>query len=259
MNHFVKISKILTLAIVFMITLVGTDVTTYAVDLSLPQIDVSIGATDDPLTLAPTLQLFFLISVITLAPTLLLMLTGFTRIIVVLHFLRSAMGTQQMPPNQVLIGLALFLTLFLMNPILTEINENALIPYTSGQITQQEAIERGFEPLQRFMLDQVTTTDLALFVQLAGGETFETEEDVPARILIPAFILGELTQGFIIGFILYLPFIVIDMIVASVLMAMGMMMLPPAMISLPFKILLFILGGGWTHVLNYVMMTFRVT
>ena len=257
MNRYIKIGKLVTLIIVFIVALAGSGVMAYAVDLPLPQIDVTIGATDDPLTLAPTLQLFFLISIITLAPTLLLMLTGFTRIIVVLHFLRSAMGTQQMPPNQVLIGLALFLTFFLMNPILTEINDNALIPYTSGLITQQEAIDRGFEPLQRFMLAQVHSNDVALFVQLAGGETFPTEQDVPARILIPAFILSELTRGFIIGFILYLPFIVIDMIVASVLMAMGMMMLPPAMISLPFKILLFILGGGWTHVLNYVMLTFN--
>jgi flagellar biosynthetic protein FliP len=187
------------------------------------------------------------------------MLTGFTRIIVVLHFLRSAMGTQQMPPNQVLIGLALFLTFFIMNPILTEINDNSLIPYTSGLISQEQAIERGYAPLQRFMLDQVETADLELFVILGGygPDAFETPYDIPARVLVPAFILGELTKGFMIGFILYLPFIVIDMIVASVLMAMGMMMLPPAMISLPFKILLFILGGGWSHVMTYVMLTFR--
>lgn len=257
---------------ILIVALMGTGAEVYAnADLDteeiatggvpLPQMGIQIGATDDPLTLVPTLQLFFLVSIITLSPTLILMFTSFTRIIVVLHFLRSAMGTQQMPPNQVLIGLALFLTFFIMGPILTEINNNALIPYTSGFITQEDAIEAGWDPLRRFMLDQVSTDDLALFVTLAGygPNEFATEQDIPARILIPAFIIGELTQGFIIGFMLYLPFIVIDMIVASVLMAMGMMMLPPAMISLPFKILLFILGGGWTFVFEHVLQTFRVT
>ena len=245
---------------IFFAALLGSGTIVYAMgDLPLPQIGITIGATDDPIALAPTMQLLFLIVIITLAPTLLLMVTCFTRLIVVLHFLRSAMGTQQMPPNQVLIGLALFLTLFVMGPIFTEINEEALIPYTNGLISQAEAVERGMEPLNRFMRDQVSITDLALFAELAGLGPFESPEDVPARILIPAFILGELTQGFIIGFLVYLPFIVIDMITASVLMAMGMMMLPPAMISLPFKILLFMLVGGWSFVIRYVLMTFRMT
>ena len=253
--------KIVVLYAVFVLVLIGMGTRVYAVNVPIPQFDMdfNITTTDDPATLAPTLQLFFLISIITLAPTLILMFTSFTRIIVVLHFLRSAMGTQQMPPNQVLIGLALFLTFFVMGPVITEINENALIPYTGGQITQQEALDRGWEPLQRFMLDQVSVTDVQLFASLAGVEMFETPQDVPARILIPAFILGELTRGFIIGFILYLPFVVIDMIVASILMSMGMMMLPPAMISLPFKILLFILAGGWAQILEYVLLTFRAT
>ena len=226
----------------------------------LPQIGVTVGYSDDPLTLVPTLQLFFLISLITLSPTLILMFTSFTRLIVVLHFMRSSMGTQQMPPNQVLVGLALFLTFFIMNPIITEINNDALIPYTNGLITQQEAIERGWEPLHRFMREQINTDDLALFAWLDGMEVgeIETEEMVPARILIPAFILSELTTGFIIGFFIFLPFIAIDMIVASILMSMGMMMLPPAMISLPFKVLLFILAGGWGFVFEHVMQTFRV-
>ena len=251
--------KVIFLTALFLAVFIGSGVTVYAVDIPLPQMNVTVGYSDDPLTLVPTLQLFFLISIITLAPTLILMFTSFTRLIVVMHFLRSAMGTQQMPPNQVLIGLALFLTLFMMGPIFSEINENALIPYTTGQISQEEAIQRGWEPLQYFMIRQVTTDDLALFVVLDGRgvDEFETEFDIPARLLIPAFILGELTQGFMIGFLLYLPFVVIDMIVASVLMAMGMMMLPPAMISLPFKILLFILVGGWAFVFENVLMTFR--
>ena len=256
-----KFRKIIFMAAVFFVAFAATAVRVYAVEIPIPQLGVNLGTTDDPLTLVPTLQLFFMLALITLSPTLILMFTSFTRLIVVMHFLRSGMGTQQMPPNQVLIGLALFLTFFLMGPILTEINDEALIPYTNGLITQQEAIERGWAPIQRFMLDQVSTTDLHLFVNLDNRavDEFETEEDIPARILIPAFILGELTRGFIMGFFLYLPFVVIDMIVASVLMAMGMMMLPPAMISLPFKILLFILGGGWTFVFENVVLTFRAT
>ena len=239
--------------------LIGSATTAYAAGASmpLPQINIGIGASDDPLAIAPTLQLLFLVSVLTLLPTLLLMLTGFTRIIIVLHFLRSAMGTQQMPPNQVLLGLALFLTIFMMSPVITEINDNAWQPFTTGQITQQEALDRGFAPLRHFMSSQLDSNDVGLFMELAGMGTIDNLEDVPVRVLIPAFILGELARGFMIGFILYLPFIVIDMVVASVLMAMGMMMLPPAMISLPFKILLFILAGGWNIVIRYVMMTFR--
>ncbi|MCL1988142.1 MAG: flagellar type III secretion system pore protein FliP [Firmicutes bacterium] len=252
-------SKIWILAAIFVSALIATGVTVYAVDVPVPQLGLTLGTSDDPLTLVPTLQLFFLVSIITLSPTLILMFTGFTRIIVVLHFLRSAIGTQQMPPNQVLIGLALFLTFFIMNPILTEINDNALIPYTSGQITQQEALDQGWSPIRDFMLAQTREDDILLFAQLAGltADELPSEYYVPARVLIPAFILSELTHGFIIGFYLYLPFIVIDMIVASVLMAMGMMMLPPAMISLPFKILLFILGDGWAFVLANVMQTFQ--
>lgn len=246
------------LALLFFVVLIGP-ITVYAGDIPLPQMGLTIGYSDDPLTLVPTLQLFFLISIITLSPTLILMFTSFTRLIVVLHFLRGAMGTQQMPPNQVLVGLALFLTFFVMGPILTEINDNALIPYTSGFITQEQAIDAGWEPLHRFMREQINTNDIALFAWLDGMEADEVyaEEMVPARILIPAFILSELTTGFIIGFFLYLPFVAIDMIVASILMSMGMMMLPPAMISLPFKILLFILSGGWGFVFEHVMVTFR--
>ena len=252
-------AKLLVVATLLVAGVVFSAVSVYAADVPLPQIGINIGYSDDPLTLVPTLQLFFLVSIITLSPTLILMFTSFTRLIVVLHFMRSGMGTQQMPPNQVLIGLALFLTFFIMGPILTEINDTALIPYTSGLITQEEAISRGWEPLHRFMREQINTDDLALFAWLDGMSVDEIEsyDMVPARILIPAFILSELTTGFIIGFFLYLPFVVIDMIVASVLMSMGMMMLPPAMISLPFKILLFILAGGWGFVFENVMRTFR--
>ena len=251
--------KVAVAGIALLAAILALGITAYAAEVPLPHIGVTLGTADDPLTLVPTLQLFFLIVLITLSPTLILMFTSFTRLIVVLHFMRSAMGTQQMPPNQVLVGLALFLTFFIMSPVINEINDNALIPYTSGMITQEEAIQRGWEPLQRFMMDQIVDNDIALFVSLEGTGMFYEAADVPARILIPAFILSELTAGFIIGFFLYLPFVAIDMIVASVLMSMGMMMLPPAMISLPFKILLFILGGGWAFVFEHVLLTFRGT
>ena len=213
--------------------------------------------TDNPSQVAAVLQLLFMLSLISLAPSLLIMLTSFTRIIISLQFLRSALGTQQMPPNQILIGLALFLTMFLMGPIFSDINENAVVPFSEGKLTAEEAIDTGMEPLRVFMRRQSEDKDIALFLELSGL-TVENPEEIPDRVLIPAFMLGELTKGFKVGFIIYLPFIVIDMIVASVLMAMGMMMLPPVMISLPFKILLFIMSGGWSFMIESLVRTFRM-
>jgi len=213
--------------------------------------------TDNPAQVVTLMQLLIMISVISLAPSLLIMLTSFTRIIISLQFLRSALGTQQMPPNQVLVGLALFLTLFLMGPIFSEINENAVKPFSKGELTAEQALDTGMEPLRVFMRSQAEDKDIALFMELSG-QVFEEPEDIPDRVLIPAFMLGELTKGFKVGFIIYLPFIVIDMIVASVLMAMGMMMLPPVMISLPFKILLFIMSGGWSFMIESLVRTFRM-
>ncbi len=204
----------------------------------------------------PTLQILFLVVIITLLPSILMMLTCFTRIIISLHFLRSALGTQQMPPNQILIGIALFVTIFLMGPTFTQINETAIVPYSEGRMTQTEFIDTAMEPIRVFMLDQVAEPDIALFAKLDGG-TYETPQDVPNRVLIPAFMLGELTKGFLIGFIIYIPFLVIDMVVASILMAMGMMMLPPAMISMPFKILFFIMVDGWGLLLENVILSFN--
>lgn len=222
----------------------------------LPGISVNLPTGDDPTQVATTLQLLFLVTIIALAPSILIMVTCFTRIIIALHFMRSALGTQQMPPNQVLMGLALFLTLFLMNPSLTTINENAIKPYSEGKLSLEEAVTVGMEPLRGFMFAQVADKDVYLFLDLAGEE-FTTKEAVSNRVLIPAFILGELSKGFIFGFMIYLPFIVIDMVVASTLMAMGMMMLPPAMISLPFKLLLFVMADGWSLVIENLMRTFR--
>ncbi len=239
------------------LTVVLTGVTVFAAETTLPTMGINVGSSDNPTDVVNTLQIIFLLALITLLPSLLIVLTCFTRIIIVMHFLRSALGTQQMPPNQILIGLSLFLTLFLMGPTLQTINDKALAPYSAGQISQQEAMTNAMEPIRGFMLKQVNNKDLALFVELSG-ESLSVNDPIPTRVLIPAYILGELTKGFQIGFILFLPFIVIDMIVASVLMAMGMMMLPPAMISLPFKILLFVMVDGWSLVIENLIKTFKM-
>lgn len=206
-------------------------------------------------TISGSIRILLVLTIIALAPSILIMLTSFTRIIIVLHFLRSAIGTQTSPPNQILIGLALFLTFFIMQPVFTNINENAIKPFDAGTITQEEALEIGSVPLREFMYGQTQTKDLDLFIDISG-ETYDSYNDVPFSVLIPSFIISELRTAFIIGFLIYIPFIVIDMVVASVLMSMGMMMLPPTTISLPFKILLFILADGWTLVIGNIVKTF---
>lgn len=190
-----------------------------------------------------------------LAPSILIMLTSFTRIIIVLHFVRTAIGTQTAPPNQVLVGLALFLTLFIMWPTFSQVNEKAIKPLDEGKITQQEAIKEAEGPFREFMYGQTQTKDIKLFVDISGDE-YDDYDDVPFTTLVPAFILSELRTAFILGFLIYIPFIVIDMVVSSVLMSMGMMMLPPTTISMPFKVLLFILADGWDLVIGNLVKTF---
>ncbi len=194
---------------------------------------------------AGSLKLILLITVIALAPAFVAMVTSFTRIVVVLYFLRSALGTQQIPPNQVLLGLALFLTVFTMMPTLQEINRQSLQPFTKGDIAPAIAIQRAEAPLRAFMFKHTDDRDVSLFVRLAGLKRPKTRADVPTTVLIPAFIISELKTAFEIGFIIYIPFLVVDIVVASTLMSMGMFMLPPVLLSLPFKILLFILIDGW--------------
>lgn len=186
------------------------------------------------------------------------MVTSFTRILVVLHFIRSALGTQTTPPNQILVGLALFITFFIMSPVITQINTEAVQPLSKGEITQEQALEVGLEPLRNFMFEQTNKKDLKLFLNIAdySSEDITKVDDIPTTVLIPAFIISELRTAFIIGFIIYLPFIVIDMVVASTLMSMGMMMLPPTTISMPFKILLFVLVDGWNLIIGEVVKTF---
>jgi len=204
---------------------------------------------------AQAVDIVILLTILTLLPSILMMLTGFTRIIIVLSFIRQALGMQQTPPNQVLIGLALFLTFFVMQPIFSRVYEEAYVPFTEGAMTQDEFLEAAMEPMREFMLAQVFDTDLNFFLNLAGEE-FDYDEDIPNSILIPAFITSEIKHAMFLGFFIYLPFIVIDMIVASTLMALGMMMLPPAMISLPFKVLLFVMIDGWQLIIGTMLDTF---
>lgn len=205
---------------------------------------------------AGPIRILITLTMIALAPFLIIMLTAFTRIIIVLHFTRTALNTQTVPPNQVLIGLALFLTFFVMSPIVAEINENAIQPFDRGEITQEEALEIGMEPLREFMYGQTQVKDVQLFMEIANQEWDGSLSGIPSSVLIPSFIISELRTAFIIGFLIYIPFIVIDMVVASALMSMGMMMLPPTTISLPFKILLFVLADGWNLIIGSLIKTF---
>lgn len=216
---------------------------------------LTITYNNDSGSLSTPIKMLLVLTVLSLAPSLLMMLTSFTRIIVVLHFLRTAIGTQTAPPNQVLIGLALFMTFFIMWPTFQQINTEAIEPLDNGEITTEEALAIAQEPLREFMYGQTQTKDLQLFVDMSG-ETYDSYDEVPMTTLIPAFMISELRQAFIIGFVIYIPFIVIDMVVASVLMSMGMMMLPPTTISMPFKILLFILADGWNLVIKGLVESF---
>lgn len=223
----------------------------------IPKLGVNVETAQNPQDVATSIQILVILTVLTLAPSILIMMTSFTRIIIVLSFLRNALGTQQMPPNQVLIGLALFLTLFIMTPVGTEINDKAFQPFTKGEITQQAALDKSSAIIKGFMLKQIRDEkDLALFVSLSGIKTPVEPEKLPLTVVIPAFLINELTIAFKMGFLIFIPFLVIDMVVSSTLMSMGMMMLPPVMISLPFKILLFIMVGGWNLLTQSIINSF---
>ena len=206
--------------------------------------------------LSGDLRILLTLTMISIAPILLIMLTSFTRIIIVLHFTRAALNTQTAPPNQVLIGLALFLTYFIMQPTLSQVYEEAVVPLEEGRITQEEFFEAGAEPFREFMYKQTQTKDVSMFLDISGQEWDGTLEGIPFSVLVPSFVVGELRLAFIIGFIIYIPFIVIDMVVSSTLMSMGMMMLPPTTISMPFKILLFVLADGWNLIIMNTVGTF---
>lgn len=224
---------------------------------SLPKISIGLEPTENPEDLSVALQVVLLLTVLTLAPSILVMMTSFIRIVVVLSFLRQAIGTNQMPPNQLIIALSLILTFFVMSPVADKAYESGLKPYLAGEIQQEEAFEKGMEPIRAFMLKQVSEKDLALFVKLSGMEQPQNKDDIPSRLLIPGFVLSELRTAFQIAFIVFIPFLIIDMVVASVLMSMGMLMLPPIMVALPFKILLFVLVDGWYLIVNALVESFK--
>ncbi len=206
-------------------------------------------------SISAPIRMMIVLTVLSLAPSIMIMLTSFTRIVIVLHFVRTALGTQTSPPNQVLTGLALFLTLFIMSPVFSQVNEDVIKPLDSGEITMDTALERVEEPFREFMYPETQTKDINMFCDIAGV-TYEKPDEIPITVLIPSFIISELRTAFIIGFLIYIPFIVIDMVVSSVLMSMGMMMLPPTTISMPFKILLFVLADGWNLVIGNLVRTF---
>jgi len=223
----------------------------------LPKVTLSLADGNKPADVAVALQVLFLITVLALAPSILIMGTSFVRIIIVLSFLRRALGTQTMPPDQIMVGLALFMTFFIMMPTFQKMNDTALQPYLAQKIQFKEAMQQGGKPLREFMLRQVSEKDVALFVRMSKMAPPHTVDDLPYTVIIPAFITSELKTGFIIGFILFIPFLVIDMVVASVLLSMGMMMLPPVMISMPFKIILFVLVDGWHLIVRQLVASFN--
>jgi len=223
----------------------------------LPKISLQVQEAKRGGDAAISLQIIFLLTILSLAPSILIMMTSFTRIVVVLSFLRQAMGTQQMPPNQLIIGLALFLTFFIMAPVLERVNDEAIQPLIRDEIPYREALDRGMAPLRQFMLKQTRQKDLALFVRMAKIKQPQNRGQIPNTVLIPAYIISELRTAFQIGFILFVPFLVIDLVVSSILLSMGMMMLPPIMVSLPFKILLFVLVDGWNLVVQSLVRSFH--
>jgi flagellar biosynthetic protein FliP len=226
-------------------------------NLPVPAINFAVGAASGPQDVALTIQIIALITVLSMAPAILLMLTSFTRILVVLGFIRGAIGLQQTPPNQVIASIALFLTVFTMAPVWNEVYASAVTPYMQEEIPVQTALERAMTPIRQFMFKQTRERELSLMVRLSGGDQPAGQDDVPTMTLIPAFVLSELKTAFQMGIVIYIPFIVVDMIVASILMSMGMMMLPPSMISLPFKILLFVMADGWNLIVASLVTSFN--
>ncbi len=228
-----------------------------AAPLPVPSIQIGVGQTSSPAGTVSTLEVLALLTVLTLAPSILIMMTSFTRIVVVLSFVRSALGMQQTPPSQVLVGLALFMTFFTMAPAINQANQKALQPYLAGTISQAQAYTEAMAPFRDFMLRQTRQADLALFMNFAGLGPVQKPEDLPNYVIIPAFAISELKTAFEIGFVIFIPFLLIDMIVASTLMSMGMLMIPPMVISLPFKILLFVMVDGWHLVVQSLLTSFH--
>ena len=247
--------KIIFISLILTATFIWGGTVPFAEAVSLPSIQLGVDDVEDPEKVSSALQILFLLTILTLAPSILILTTSFARIIIVLSFLRQAMGTQQTPPTQILIGLGLFLTLFVMGPTWNEINDKALQPFLNEEISQTDALKKAEMPLKTFMLKQTREKDLSLFIEISG-ENPTTNEEIDIRSLIPAFIISELKTAFQIGFLIYIPFLILDMVVASILLSMGMMMLPPVLISLPFKLMLFVMVDGWYLTVGSLMRSF---
>ncbi len=245
------------IAILIIAGILGGAREAFAQPLPLPEMELRLGGGEgNPEGMVGFLQMLLFLAALSLVPAFIVLMTSFTRIVVVLSFVRSALATHQIPPNQVLIGLALFMTVFVMYPTWEQVNEQAIQPYLEGEITQEEAWEEAKAPLTDFMFYQTREKDLSLFINISGMELPEDKYDVPLHVLVPSFVISELKTAFQMGFILFIPFLIIDMVVASTLMSMGMFMLPPVIISLPFKILLFVLVDGWHLVVKSLLESF---
>jgi len=244
-GRFMKIGRLIVLIAAGLIFLAAPDSWGADPGYTTPYFSIGVNSTEQPGAPTVTLQIFLLMTVLSLAPAIMIMVTSFTRIVIVLSLLRRALGTMQMPPNQIMVGLALFLTFFVMTPVWEQINQGALQPYLAKKISHQQAFENAVSPLRDFMFKQTREKDLALFVDIAKLKRPKNAADIPTTVLIPSFIISEVKTAFQIGLLLYVPFLIIDMVVASVLLSMGMMMLPPIMVSLPFKLMLFVLADGW--------------
>jgi flagellar biosynthetic protein FliP len=252
------VASIVTIGLFWLIPAIASAATApTAPTVSMPSINLGVTPASSPKAVVGALQILLLLTILALAPTLLVMVTSFTRIIVVLSFVRTALGTQQTPPNQVLVGLALLLTFFTMNPVIREVNDKAVQPYLKSQLSQSVALDRAAQPLRVFMFKQTRDKDLQLFYSISKEPRPAKQSDVPTYLLVPAFVISELKTAFEIGFAIYVPFIVIDMVVASILLSMGMMMIPPVTISLPFKILIFILVDGWNLTIMALFQSFH--
>ncbi len=235
-----------------------TCLTTSAYAQALPKLSIEVGQSTDPSDLSTTLQIAILLTVLALAPSILIMVTSFVRIAIVLSFVRQAMGSHQMPPNQLMVGLALIITFFVMSPVIDKSYTEGVKPYLDEQIEYEEAFEKAVGPFRTFMLAQTREADLALFVDIADLDSPNDPSELPLHVLVPGFVISELRTAFQIAFVIFVPFLVIDMVVASVLMSMGMMMLPPIIVSLPFKLLLFVLVDGWYLLVKSLVESFRV-
>lgn len=251
-----NIVRIMFFLVLIMILTLAMGAAAEAAPVPIPDIDLSIQQSDEPQEVVDSVKLLVLLTLLSLVPAFLIMMTSFTRIVVVLSFLRNAVGAQQTPPNQILIGLALFLTIFIMTPVYNQINKDAIQPYLNNEISQETAQVRAVDPIKEFMFKQTREKDLALFVSASQEARPQNQEEISLSQLIPAFIISELKTAFTMGFVLYVPFLIIDMVVASILMSMGMFMLPPIMISLPFKLLLFVMVDGWYLVVQSLMESF---